>query len=182
MSKFVSKAKGFTLIELLVVIAIIGVLASIAMTSFGSARAKARDAKRVADLRQIQTALQLYFDSTNTYPFAFTDLVPTYLPNAQTYTDPQGGAYKYDPYLVAVGATLSANRAVVTQCNSTTPCLGYQVAAEFELGNATIVDGSTGVANTGTDGTVTISKKATATGATNCAAAGTKFCYSWRQN
>lgn len=59
---------GFTLIELLVVIAIIGILSSIVLTSVNSARAKARDARRRADLNQVSKALELYFDSNNAYP------------------------------------------------------------------------------------------------------------------
>jgi len=55
------KNKGFTLIELLVVIAIVGVLATIVMSSLSSARAKSRDARRIADLRQLKTALESYF-------------------------------------------------------------------------------------------------------------------------
>ncbi|MBU2612946.1 type II secretion system GspH family protein [Patescibacteria group bacterium] len=51
------KRKGFTLIELLVVIAIIGLIATLAVASFGSARQKANDAKRVADVRAIISAL-----------------------------------------------------------------------------------------------------------------------------
>ncbi len=63
-----NKLKGFTLIELLVVIAIIGVLSTLAVVSLNSARQKARDAKRVADVKQIQTALELFYNDNNSYP------------------------------------------------------------------------------------------------------------------
>jgi len=58
------------LIELLVVIAIIGILAAVVLVSLNSARAKSRDAKRLSDIRQIQTALELFYNDNNSYPTA----------------------------------------------------------------------------------------------------------------
>ncbi|HNX10752.1 MAG TPA: FISUMP domain-containing protein [bacterium] len=65
------KRKAFTLVELLVVIAIIGLLATLSVIALNSARAKSRDAKRVADVKQISTALELFFNDAGRYP---TDL------------------------------------------------------------------------------------------------------------
>lgn len=68
------KKGGFTLIELLVVIAIIGLLSTIVMVSLNRTRAKSRDARRMEDLKQMQLALEMYYDSNNSYPnrHAFT--------------------------------------------------------------------------------------------------------------
>jgi len=67
------KKKGFTLIELLVVIAIIGLLSTLSVVALNSARQKSRDAKRVADVKQIQTALELYYNDNNGYPSALAE-------------------------------------------------------------------------------------------------------------
>jgi len=64
------KCQGFTLVELLVVIAIIGLLAGLAIVALGTARAKARDGRRISDIRQIQTALEMYFADFGGYPTA----------------------------------------------------------------------------------------------------------------
>lgn len=63
-----NRKTGFTLIELLVVISIISLLASVVLASLNSARAKARDARRLADMDNITKALQLYYDANNAYP------------------------------------------------------------------------------------------------------------------
>lgn len=65
--------RGFTLVELLVVIAIIGLLSSVAVVSLDQARAKSRDAKRLADMRQIQNALAIYYDANGFLPWSDGD-------------------------------------------------------------------------------------------------------------
>lgn len=60
--------RGFTLIELLVVIAIIGLLSTLAIIALGSARQKSRDARRLADIKQIQTAIEMYNNENGSYP------------------------------------------------------------------------------------------------------------------
>lgn len=105
---------GFTLIELLVVIAIIGVLASIVLASLNTARRKSRDARRISDIKQIQLALELFYDAQSPsprYPTA-VDNIPGNCNTTTAYglealataanafipqvpRDPQGGCYLY---------------------------------------------------------------------------------------
>src|SRR3954471_2040250 len=96
-----SLKKGFTLIELLVVIAIIGILASIVLASLDSSRKKGRDARRLSDIKQLQLALEIYYDQNNQFPtgadnggyncLQVTDLVnPGYI--SVIPTDPLTGA------------------------------------------------------------------------------------------
>jgi prepilin-type N-terminal cleavage/methylation domain-containing protein len=61
---------GFTLIELLVVVAIIGLLLSIVSVALTAQRARARDARRVADLKAVKTGMDLYYDQSGGYPDA----------------------------------------------------------------------------------------------------------------
>ncbi len=71
--KLVKTGAGFTLIELLVVIAIIGLLASVVLVALNGARIKARTAKRITDLAQVRKALEMYYNTYNSYPISPCD-------------------------------------------------------------------------------------------------------------
>ena len=60
--------KGFTLIEILIVVAIIGLLASTVLVGLAPAQRRGRDARRLADLKEVQNALELYYGSCGHYP------------------------------------------------------------------------------------------------------------------
>jgi general secretion pathway protein G len=129
------KERGFTLIELLVVIAIIGLLSSIVLASLNSARKKSRDARREADLKQLQTALELYFNDNSKYPIVTTSssvadatnglaakgLTSTYMTTIPD--DPSSGHYYYistaagDYY--CLGAVIETT-APASSCKTTT--------------------------------------------------------------
>lgn len=114
------KNKGFTLIELLVVIAIIGILSSVVLASLNTARQKSRDAKRIADVKQLQLALELYFDANRAYPATLSLLAPTYIPSipADPLTTP---AYQYAALL------------------SGTTCTSYHLGATIEATGHTVL-------------------------------------------
>lgn len=107
------KQNGFTLVELLIVIVIIGILASLIFANFAGVRQRARDSQRKSDLKQIQTALELYRADSRTYPCfatgcgwsivsrlseAIPPLSPNYIskiPDDPVYHDPDYRGYCY---------------------------------------------------------------------------------------
>lgn len=159
------RTQGFTLIELLVVIAIIGILSSVVVASLNSARTKARDARRVSDIKQIQVAIELYYDSQGEYPDALSKLTTANLGGtlAKEPTDPQTGS----SYIYGYKSTGSPAKRTA-----------YHVGANLETASSgtTLDDGDTdldtlplpsGWAGTGVNGA----------DATDCAAGGTVMCY-----
>ncbi len=76
-----ARVRGFTLIELLVVIAIIGLLSTIIAAPIQSARKKARDAKKIAEVKSTQLALEQYAESNSAqYPVSLRSLSPQFMP------------------------------------------------------------------------------------------------------
>jgi general secretion pathway protein G len=78
--KLKKTSKGFTLVELLIVVGIIGILATLLMANFIGVRQRARDAQRKSDLRQIQSALELYRSDQGTYPDSLSYSCPESAP------------------------------------------------------------------------------------------------------
>ncbi len=94
---------GFTLVELLVVIAIIGLLSALAVVALNNARLKSRDAKRVADARQISMAVALYYNDCREYPSDLVTTIDNGCDEGETFglymasipSDPQSPAREY---------------------------------------------------------------------------------------
>ncbi len=130
------KEGGFTLIELLVVIAIIGLLSSIVLAQLGTARQKARDAKRVADMQGIMSALELYYsDHSSSYPTTPTGNLLSNLASALTsYVG--GGSLPVDP--------LNTGSYVYKYCSSNVN-ISYVLAVVLEKNATQCSVSSTGV-------------------------------------
>ena len=86
-----NKKKAFTLIELLVVIAIIAIIATIAVVASQNSRRGARDVKRLADVRQLRVALELYHNNNGSYPGSLNALIPDYLAKIPQAPSPADG-------------------------------------------------------------------------------------------
>jgi prepilin-type N-terminal cleavage/methylation domain-containing protein len=62
------KQRGFTIVEILVVVGVIGVIGVLAAFAVAGARSRSRDAVRLSEVRQVQSALENYFTEQNQYP------------------------------------------------------------------------------------------------------------------
>lgn len=63
-----SHSRGFTVVELLIVIVVIAILAAISIVAYTGVQHRAHDARRVADMKAIVKALELYKLEHSTYP------------------------------------------------------------------------------------------------------------------
>ena len=144
--------RGFTLIELLVVIAIIGILASIVLASLDSARKKGRDARRIADLKQIQLALELYYDAHGQYPTAAlegTNLVSEGFISVLPSDPSNQQAYSYQAWAVT---------------GSAATCSSYHLGASLETAGASALSDDADLALTAGTGVTVPSNIVACTG------------------
>ena len=111
-TQLVKSGAGFTLIELLVVIAIIALLSSVALIAASSAQQKGRDAKRLSDMAQMNTALGLYFSDFRGYPNSTSGipslLAPTYASSLPSSPQPPDGSCAAITYSTPLSAGISA--------------------------------------------------------------------------
>lgn len=70
--KKILQLKAFTLVEIMVVIAIIGILSTLIMVSLDNTKMTARNTRRLADIKQLQLALKLYYNDVGSFPASIT--------------------------------------------------------------------------------------------------------------
>ncbi len=129
-----NKKNGFTLFELLVSISIIGILTALASVAFSGAQKKARDARRMEDIKSIQTAAEQYYSQSPTYSYPTTTAVADWTLNGQAIlnlfpSDPKTPAvYTYthpdatnDTYCSCATVENSNNGNATTACVFATP-------------------------------------------------------------
>ncbi len=85
--------RAFTLIELLVVMAIMAILTIITVSQFNTAKVKARDAQRKADLSSIKNALLMYYADYQRFPEGGTDAGELDLSDSGEFSDAGGYVY-----------------------------------------------------------------------------------------
>lgn len=68
MPRHTKRRRGFTLVELLVVMAVISLLSSVVLSSMQSAREKAREGRKIAELRSMISAIKLYAEARGSFP------------------------------------------------------------------------------------------------------------------
>lgn len=133
--------RGFSLIELLVVISIIGLLTAIGTASLSNAQQKGRDARRKADLKTIQQALELYFQANGKYPATSSGSIQCNIPgDTSTKTWGTGvficGTNTFMQQLPSDPTNQSTNGYYYNSNNAATPPnITYVISANLENDN-----------------------------------------------
>jgi len=105
--------QGFTLIEILIAVSIIAILSIIGIVSYQQINKRSRDTKRMSDLEQVRSALEMYKTDNGVYPGTSNSadnfetlspnldvgqaLIPTYMPAVPTDPKSDIRSYYYEP-------------------------------------------------------------------------------------
>lgn len=131
---YTARSRAFTIIELLVVITIIGVLVAATSVSFIISRQKARDARRAADIHEIQTALALYYVDCHRFPATLT----------VTANNGCGAGISLGTFLSVIPADPSTNRAYAyAALGSGANCNSYHLGALMERSDTPVLGSDT---------------------------------------
>ena len=110
--------RGFTLIELLLVIAIIGLLSTVVLASLNSSRTKAKDSRRIQEIRELQKALELYYSENAFYPSSINssqnNLGKYLTDDSDLLTGAGGDKYFYTGLRLVAGGTCQSYHLMVT--------------------------------------------------------------------
>lgn len=155
--------KGFTLVELLVVVGIIGVLASVSIVSLNSVRQKGRDAKRISEVKQMQSAMEAYFTNGGSYPVVAAATILGSAGNAALCPAGFAAAGCANPFMAKVNTDPLTGTVAVVEVNvnngkfnyvyqswddktqaacTVSPCSSYRVTFYLEAGTGTYKNGS----------------------------------------
>jgi type II secretion system protein G len=144
--------KGFTIIEILIVLAIIGIMFAIVTTYLTAAKQRGRDAVRIANVKELQQAIEIYF--SNCYQFPAT---------LEALMNDCGGSSNSRPILNSIPKDpLGRDYGYYTTSNRSNMPMAYHVCAELELsttgtgksGQPPIVTGGREGDNDPCDGTI----------------------------
>ncbi len=128
-----SKSKGFTLIELLVTISIIAMLSIIAIVIYSGFTKNARDQKRIADLKFIQSALEEYYADVGSYPLVSASCTDRTFKVGCPLSSSSSKVYMADiPSDPITGKTYSYITLPSGCNNTTTKCMNYCIYADVE--------------------------------------------------
>lgn len=130
------RSKGFTLIEVMIVVAIIGIIAAIAVPSYGKYMTDARRTDAISFLSEAAGEQTRYFSSNNQYATTMQELG---YGNAATFVSPEGH------YTISVENPGGVGRFVL----KATPVAGGKQAGDAECNTFIITDTGKKTTSTG---------------------------------
>ena len=116
-------------------ISIIGILVALGTISFSSAQVKARDARRVEDMKVIQNAAEQYYASSGTYTYPVSSSTP-WTAGGQTMlsvfpSDPKPPPWTAYSYSVSGGVYCACARMENVAAGNSNNVCGFGVATTY---------------------------------------------------